>query len=115
MAIATALLAGYSAYNAQNSNELSDIALANVEALAAGDESNSYDCNLSTFDCKIEISKADFDALVSKNSSLSGKYNGDKIDLTDLTLRCTKGNGKDQCMKNILCNDVARQIGILKF
>lgn len=113
MAVAAAVFAGYSAYNAQNSNKLSDIALANVEALA-NDESNSYDCHLSTFDCKIEISQAAFDALVSKNSSLSGKYNGGKIDLTDLTLRCTKGNGKDQCMKNILCNDVAKQIGILK-
>ena len=37
MAVA-ALFAGYSAYNAQNSNELTDIALANVEALAASDE-----------------------------------------------------------------------------
>ena len=30
MAIAAALFAGYSAYNSQNSNELTDIALANV-------------------------------------------------------------------------------------
>ena len=34
MAVAAALFAGYNAYNSQNSNELSDIALANVEALA---------------------------------------------------------------------------------
>ena len=34
MAVAAALFAGYSAYNSQNSNELTDIALANVEALA---------------------------------------------------------------------------------
>ena len=34
MAVVAALFAGYSTYNAQNSNELSDVALANVEALA---------------------------------------------------------------------------------
>ena len=34
MAVAAALFTGYSAYNSQNSNELTDIALANVEALA---------------------------------------------------------------------------------
>lgn len=38
VAIAAALFAGYSAYNTQNNNELTDIALANVEALAASDE-----------------------------------------------------------------------------
>ena len=38
MAIAAALFAGYSAYNSQNSNELTDIALANVEALADSNE-----------------------------------------------------------------------------
>lgn len=34
MAVAAALFAGYNAYSGQNSNELSDVALANVEALA---------------------------------------------------------------------------------
>lgn len=34
MAVAAALFAGYSAYSGQNSNELSDVALINVEALA---------------------------------------------------------------------------------
>lgn len=38
MAVAAALFAGYSAYSGQNSNELSDVALANVEALADGNE-----------------------------------------------------------------------------
>ncbi len=44
MAVAAALFAGYSAYNSQNSNELTDIALANVEALAASDEANKETC-----------------------------------------------------------------------
>mgnify|MGYP003289434874 CR=1 FL=1 len=35
MAVAAALFAGYSAYNRQHSNELTDIALVNVEALAS--------------------------------------------------------------------------------
>ena len=34
MAVAAALFAGYSAYEAQNSVNLNDVALANVEALA---------------------------------------------------------------------------------
>lgn len=34
MAVAAALFAGYSAYNGRNSNELTDVALANIEALA---------------------------------------------------------------------------------
>lgn len=38
MAVAAALFAGYSAYEAQNRNELSDVALANVEALANSPE-----------------------------------------------------------------------------
>lgn len=41
MAVAAAVFAGYSAYNAQNSNELTDIALANVEALAGATTSES--------------------------------------------------------------------------
>ncbi len=40
MAVAAALFAGYSAYEAQNSVNINDVALANVEALAgnSGDE-----------------------------------------------------------------------------
>ena len=37
MAVASALFAGYNAYSGQNSNELTDIALANVEALATSE------------------------------------------------------------------------------
>lgn len=46
MAVAATLFAGYSAYNTQNSNELSDIALANVEALAnnEGSDGNMVTC-----------------------------------------------------------------------
>ena len=36
MAVAAALFVGYSAYNGQNSVNLNDVALANVEALADG-------------------------------------------------------------------------------
>lgn len=41
MAVAAALFASYSTYNAQNSNELSDVALANLEALADNQESSN--------------------------------------------------------------------------
>lgn len=47
MAIAFALFAGYSTYNTQNSNELTGIALANVEALTSGE----YIPNLGIYCC----------------------------------------------------------------
>lgn len=40
LAVAAALFAGYSVYSGQNSNELTDVALANVEALASSSESS---------------------------------------------------------------------------
>ena len=40
MVVVAALLAGYSAYSGQNSNELTDVALANVEALAQSNGDN---------------------------------------------------------------------------
>lgn len=46
IAIAAALLTGYSAYNAHNQQELSDVLLANVEALA--DNTEESDQNVTT-------------------------------------------------------------------
>ena len=43
--VVVALFAGYSAYNEQNSNELSDVALANVEAFAGDNESGNMSGN----------------------------------------------------------------------
>lgn len=40
MAVAAALFTGYNAYNANINNELTDIALTNVEALAESTENN---------------------------------------------------------------------------
>ena len=53
MVVAAALFAGYSAYNAQNSNELSSVALANVEALAGSNE--GVDCSYTRQEGKCEI------------------------------------------------------------
>ena len=53
VAIAAALFAGYSAYNEQNSNELSDVALANVEALAGSNE--GLDCSYTREEGKCTI------------------------------------------------------------
>lgn len=52
MAVAAALFAGYSAYNAQNSNELSGIILANVEALALVEPDGSTYCTGTYYVCK---------------------------------------------------------------
>lgn len=37
-------VAGYTAYNSQNEVELSDLAMANVEALAGGESGSTSDC-----------------------------------------------------------------------
>lgn len=42
MAVAAALFAGYNAYEAQNSVNLNDVALANVEALASDEIDTPY-------------------------------------------------------------------------
>lgn len=52
MAVAAALFAGYSAYNAQNSNELSGIILANVEALALVEPDGSTYCTGFYYVCR---------------------------------------------------------------
>ena len=44
MAVASALFAGYSTYNTQQNTELTDIALANVEALASGVDATILEC-----------------------------------------------------------------------
>lgn len=46
MAVAAALFAGYSAYEAQNGSKLSDVVMANIEALASDSEASSatYTC-----------------------------------------------------------------------
>lgn len=49
---AFALVAGYSVYALQQNAEMSDLALANVEALANG-ESGSFNCWWDSVDCRI--------------------------------------------------------------
>lgn len=43
-AVALAVVAGVTAYNAQNKEELSDLALENIEALAGGETNTSWNC-----------------------------------------------------------------------
>ena len=42
--VALAVVAGVTAYNAQNKEELSDLALENIEALAGGETNTSWNC-----------------------------------------------------------------------
>lgn len=44
MVVAAAIFTGYSAYDAQNERELTDVALANVEALAHGENKGETSC-----------------------------------------------------------------------
>ena len=52
MAFAAALFAGYSAYEAQNSVNLNDVALANVEALAEVESDESTYCTGFYYVCR---------------------------------------------------------------
>ena len=49
LVVAFALIAGFNVYNAQKSDVLSDLALANVEALATDDEVQMQDCTRAKF------------------------------------------------------------------
>ena len=44
LAVAFIAVAGYTAYNSQKEVELSDLAMANVEALAGGESGSTSDC-----------------------------------------------------------------------
>ena len=46
LVVAFALIAGMNVYNAQQSDVMSDLALANVEALASGESSQQIDTKL---------------------------------------------------------------------
>ena len=51
-----ALMAGYSVYTSQQKSEMSDLAMANVEALANGEQENGITCiGEGTVDCPIGI------------------------------------------------------------
>ena len=49
--VAIAMVSGMNVFNAQKSVELSDVALANVEALADPEQPNIKDCIEATSDC----------------------------------------------------------------
>ena len=70
MAVAAALFAGYCAYSGQNSNELSDVALANVEALAQS-ETAKYKCKGTYYVC--ESNKSFFEELRTICKTFTGK------------------------------------------
>ena len=71
MAVATALFAGYSAYSGQNSNELTDVALANVEALAGATDDSSQDYGkLKIVNCKCDNGKSGYTLRCRPNGTL---------------------------------------------
>ena len=91
MAIAAALFASYSAYNVQNSNELTDIALANVEALAGSNETSSGtvigDCTrylVLTTDCHVVCPKC--------KNTLYAKPRVPNAQASNVSGTCTCGN-----------------------
>lgn len=51
--VAVALVAGYNVYSSQKSDDMSDMALANVEALAVPEQPNVADCKSDpNYDCE---------------------------------------------------------------
>lgn len=67
MVVAAAIFTGYSAYDAQNENELSDAVLANVEALAKDEtEPTKYSWS-GTTDCE-GVGNGDYEACIMNGS-----------------------------------------------
>ena len=65
LVVAFALIAGMNVYNAQQSDVMSDLALANVEALASGEGSSS--------DCKTYCtSDSRYDCIISWGAGIEG-------------------------------------------
>lgn len=121
MAVAAALFAGYSAYNSQNSNELTDIALANVEALSGPENDKGFYVIQKYAICKMaKITAVDGDiageitvgALITSTAlgelrvKFSGKIESKSVDChwakclstTEAQkIDCIEGNGWEEC------------------
>lgn len=114
MAIAAALFAGYSAYNAQNSNELTDIALANVEALAASDEGTTptetwqvgkkvIKTTVKTADDKDWEWSIEFNTWFFKGKKTTSSPDSYKIEETTVTIDCCRKLGNLKSCSNEPC------------
>lgn len=91
----------------------------NIEAMSTPDEpGQSTTCKIGNYDCKVKMNQAAWEVFFEslseeKQAEFEGRYNGFKVDLSDLTVKCEYGNGSQMCCPEIKCNDVYVQLGIL--
>ena len=122
--VAMVAVAGYGSYKAYEGyamNEKNTLGLLaeNIEAMSTPDEpGQSTTCKIGNYDCKVEMSQAAWKLYLEslpeeKKAEFEGRYNGFKVDLSDLTVKCEYGKGSQMCCPEIKCNDVYVQLGIL--
>ena len=85
VAVEAALFAGYSTYSGQNTNKLTDVVLANVEALANGSDDNEFKCVMEKASCKAEITANAQIPLLKKWLPNTELVVGATVNLTDFT------------------------------
>ena len=67
MVAAIALVAGINVFNAQRSDVLSDVALANVEALAVGESAGDIYCPFGGYGCVIKYVNGTYETVWGKS------------------------------------------------
>lgn len=95
MAVASALFVGYSTYNTQQNTELTDIALANVEALATDASDNTSGNERPRYINKTKIKSREEIRTEVNASGITFEY---ERTCTDIITRCKyTGEDKDIC------------------
>lgn len=95
IAVASALFAGYTTYNAQHNTELTDIALANVEALATDASDNTSGNERPRYINKTRIKSREEIRTEVNASGITFEY---ERTCTDIITRCEHtGEDKDIC------------------
>lgn len=116
MAFAAALFAGYSAYEAQNSVNLNDVALANVEALAGDADVSEFNCIKEKDSCSFTITSESQISLLSKHLTGASASVGTTIDLSNGTQIYSPKKWFWQtgvrCGTDVTCNDLLKQLGL---
>ena len=98
VAIAVALLSGYSAYNSHSKSKLSDVMLANVEALADGPESSDKEYPM-------YINKTDKNSYKEFKTEIKADSTGAQITI-QYSRTCTTSCTKCKATKTIAANSL---------
>lgn len=116
MAVAAALFAGYSAYEAQNSVILNDVAFANVEALANNSGESEFNCIKLKDSCIFTITSESQISLLTKYLTATSASVGVNVDLSNGTQIYSPKKWFWQtgvrCGTDVTCNDLLKQLGL---